>query len=126
MHETLRCEWIKCGKPSCGSCPHGPYWYGYFRIDGKLRKKYYGKNPPGKVKADPDKPDEREKIFARATASAALAWQILGLPEGTSQKQAKLKFRELSFENHPDRGGEERTYKYITCAWSYLCSVYGW
>lgn len=30
----------------CGKCPkwHGPYWYAYWRIGGKLRKLYIGRN----------------------------------------------------------------------------------
>lgn len=35
-------EKVKCGKAQCRSCPHGPYWYAYFRRDGKLRSKYVG------------------------------------------------------------------------------------
>ena len=36
---SLRCEYIRCGR-----CPklHGPYWYAYWREDGKLRKRYLG------------------------------------------------------------------------------------
>lgn len=35
-------EHIKCGK-SCLMCPHGPYYYAYWREEkGKLKKKYIG------------------------------------------------------------------------------------
>ena len=41
-HATIREERIKCGK-SCLMCPHGPYYYAYWKNDnGKLKKKYIG------------------------------------------------------------------------------------
>jgi hypothetical protein len=41
---TIRREYIKCGKNSCSTCKHGPYYYGYWREKGKLKKKYIGIN----------------------------------------------------------------------------------
>lgn len=39
---TIREEYIKCGK-SCLMCPHGPYYYAYWKDDyDKLGKKYIG------------------------------------------------------------------------------------
>ncbi len=43
---TYRLEHVRCGKPGCKSCPHGPYWYAYFREDGKLRSRYIGRELP--------------------------------------------------------------------------------
>jgi hypothetical protein len=44
---TLRLEMVKCGKDRCKRCErgegHGPYWYLYFRRNGKLTSKYVGK-----------------------------------------------------------------------------------
>jgi hypothetical protein len=40
---------VKCGKPGCkceGGKLHGPYWYVYQRKDGRLTKKYIGKQRP--------------------------------------------------------------------------------
>jgi hypothetical protein len=45
VNYTTRLEYIKCGKYSCLSCPHGPYYYAYWKNEnGKLRKRYLGKN----------------------------------------------------------------------------------
>lgn len=33
-----------CGKASCKSCPHGPYWYKPIKSGGKLRYAYIGKD----------------------------------------------------------------------------------
>ena len=35
---------IKCGKESCQSCPHGPYWYAEWSEDGVRKSNYLGKN----------------------------------------------------------------------------------
>ena len=44
---TYRLELVKCGKPRCGRCAarpaHGPYWYVYWKQDGRTRSKYIGK-----------------------------------------------------------------------------------
>ncbi len=44
---TFRQEMVKCGKQGCTRCPHGPYWYAYWREDGRTRSRYVGKNLPG-------------------------------------------------------------------------------
>jgi hypothetical protein len=50
---TLRLEMVKCGKERCKKCErgegHGPYWYLYFRRDGKLRSRYKGKMIPDEL-----------------------------------------------------------------------------
>lgn len=43
---TYRQESVRCGKPNCASCPHGPYWYAYYREGGKLRSRYIGRELP--------------------------------------------------------------------------------
>jgi Family of unknown function (DUF6788) len=47
---TLRLERVKCGKERCRKCregpAHGPYWYLYFRRNGKLTSRYIGKKVP--------------------------------------------------------------------------------
>ena len=44
---SYRLERVRCGKPGCKSCPHGPYWYAYYRDGGRLRSRYIGRNLPG-------------------------------------------------------------------------------
>jgi hypothetical protein len=43
---TIRKEYIKCGNPYCYRCKHGPYYYGYWKENGKLKKKYIGLYDP--------------------------------------------------------------------------------
>lgn len=45
---TYQLEMVRCGKKSCETCPHGPYWYSYQREGKKVKSKYVGKEiPPG-------------------------------------------------------------------------------
>lgn len=36
---------VRCGK-ACGGCPHGPYWYGYYRSKGSFVSFYVGADLP--------------------------------------------------------------------------------
>jgi hypothetical protein len=49
----LRQQWVRCGKRACTTCPHGPYWYAYWREDGRRRSRYVGK-----LESDGGGPDE--------------------------------------------------------------------
>lgn len=44
---TYRQEHVRCGRASCTRCPHGPYWYAYWKQDGRTRKQYIGRHLPG-------------------------------------------------------------------------------
>ena len=44
---TLRM--VRCGKPHCPSCPHGPYWYRQWKEKGRVRWKYIGKQLPDEI-----------------------------------------------------------------------------
>ncbi len=46
---SYRQEHVRCGKDRCGACPHGPYWYAYWREDGKTRSRYIGRHLPGET-----------------------------------------------------------------------------
>lgn len=46
---TYRLETVKCGKENCRSCPHGPYWYAYYREGDKLKSRYIGRELPAEV-----------------------------------------------------------------------------
>src|ERR1700674_5522400 len=47
---TVRLELVKCGKERCKRCAggpaHGPYWYAYWKENGRTRSKYIGKQLP--------------------------------------------------------------------------------
>lgn len=47
---SFRQQRVRCGKPACGRCPHGPYWYAVWREGTKVRTRYIGKTLPA---ADP-------------------------------------------------------------------------
>lgn len=48
-HVTYRQQPVRCGKLGCTRCPHGPYWYAYWRENGKLRSRYIGKTLPSEA-----------------------------------------------------------------------------
>jgi hypothetical protein len=58
---TYRQEHVRCGKEGCHSCPHGPYWYAYWKDGGKTRSQYIGRHLPGQdpVPVVPDAPAAR-------------------------------------------------------------------
>jgi hypothetical protein len=39
---------IRCGK-DCAACPHGPYWYAYWKEGGRGRSQYIGRELPAEV-----------------------------------------------------------------------------
>lgn len=53
---TYRQEHVRCGKHHCATCPHGPYWYAYWKEDGRTRKRYIGRSLPGEP-LEPVRPD---------------------------------------------------------------------
>ena len=52
-HFTYELEYVKCGKPNCWCAGreqgHGPYWYRYWRENGKLKRRYVGKTLPASI-----------------------------------------------------------------------------
>lgn len=110
MKETYRCEWVKCGKARCKSCPHGPYWYAYHRDGKKTKKRYVGKERDDlRPAGEPERaPDPWDAILNGATATAALAWQILDMEPTGSRESLTRQYRRLILLRHPDRGGSDR------------------
>ena len=52
---TYRLEGVRCGKDNCRCSigkPHGPYWYSYARVNGKVRSRYVGKKLPREVEKE--------------------------------------------------------------------------
>jgi hypothetical protein len=52
---TYRQEHVRCGRRGCTRCPHGPYWYAYWREGGRLRSRYIGKRLPEGASGVPPK-----------------------------------------------------------------------
>jgi hypothetical protein len=93
-----------------------------------MKKKYFGKRDPREESAAPEpaKTHPWDAIFSARTASLSLAWHILGVTPHSSMVETRAAFRKLTLENHPDRGGDEKMFKHINCAWSYLRISMGW
>jgi hypothetical protein len=57
-NRTYRLEGVRCGKDKCkcaGGRLHGPYWYSYVRVEGKVKSQYVGKKLPRKVEREMNK-----------------------------------------------------------------------
>jgi len=62
---TKTSRMIKCKKPNCTKCPHGPYFYVAHRVDGKRKNCYIGKNWPGVERMNEDSVVERKIMDKR-------------------------------------------------------------
>jgi hypothetical protein len=80
---SYRQEHVRCGKDGCRSCPHGPYWYAYWKEQGRTRKQYIGRHLPGqplepvvpdiadaRASADQEHPDVRQGADHEGTSGA--------------------------------------------------------
>jgi hypothetical protein len=50
---TYRLEEVRCGKEKCKCTKgklHGPYWYSYTRVGGKVKSQYIGRKLPRAIK----------------------------------------------------------------------------
>ena len=59
---SYRQQFVRCGKAGCTRCPHGPYWYAYWREGGRVRSRYLGKNasqgrPDGSIRPPSEGPE---------------------------------------------------------------------
>ena len=60
---TYRQRHVRCGKPSCKGCPHGPYWYATWQEGGRTRTSYVGRHLPGEEPevVVPDLPSQADR-----------------------------------------------------------------
>lgn len=50
-------------------------------------------------------------------------YDILGVKTTTPQKEVKKKFRQLSMEHHPDRGGDKKMFNDLMQAYKYVSAI---
>lgn len=46
---SYRQQSVRCGK-DCGACPHGPYWYAFWKEQGRSRSQYIGRELPADIR----------------------------------------------------------------------------
>lgn len=46
---TYRQQHVRCGK-RCATCPHGPYWYAFWKEGGRSHSQYIGGELPADVR----------------------------------------------------------------------------
>lgn len=57
-NKTYRLEGVRCGKEKCkcaGGRLHGPYWYCYVRVEGRVKSQYVGKRLPRRAEREMNK-----------------------------------------------------------------------
>jgi len=122
--ESYQCKWIRCGKRRCRTCPHGPYWYGFWREADKVKCKYYGRDDPRPetpgATSGRGSPDWREAILFRTTATMEVACKILAIPRSATYREGFAAYARLTKRNHPDLGGDATEQAYVNAAWSYF------
>jgi hypothetical protein len=122
MAWCFRSEYVRCGKDGCNTCPHGPYWYGYFRVGTRVHKRYFGKRDPRKGA----QPHPWDVIFCAESASVRLACEILNLAESATYQPARRHWNRYVRTCHPDRGGNGQLWVWRSAAWSFLKASRGW
>jgi DnaJ-domain-containing protein 1 len=108
---TYEQEYIRCGKAKCHCRTgkgHGPYWYAYEKIKGKLHKKYIGKKLP---KNDPPPPPPPSEL------SLSDAYLVLGVESDAPMSDVKKAYRRAIRAAHPDAGGTNERAVRVNAAW---------
>lgn len=55
---SYRSQSVRCGK-GCASCPHGPYWYAFWKEGGRSRSQYIGGVLPAEIRRLVEAADEQ-------------------------------------------------------------------
>jgi curved DNA-binding protein CbpA len=50
-------------------------------------------------------------------------YDILGVDSNTTKEEVKKKFRKLSMQHHPDRGGDPKTFNKILEAYRFISNI---
>lgn len=115
-------EYVRCGKRTCHTCPHGPYLYEYWRQGKRTRKHYWGKIDPrdDSTLEDLVRPEQPFSDMADPrTANEHLARTILDYWGHDSAELASV-YRSLCKLHHLDRGGDGENIKWVTLAYTWL------
>jgi hypothetical protein len=51
----LRQKFVRCGKPGCTKCPHGPYTYLSYRVGSTVKTQYVGRSADTRKSGDDEK-----------------------------------------------------------------------
>ena len=113
---TFRCEYVRCCKSGCRTCPHGPYWYGWFRVGKRVHKRYFGKLDPRRgTHGHP-----WDVIFCQQAATEALARQILGANSSEPLDAVWRRYLALLRANPPGAPGCQERAAWALAAWTWL------
>ncbi len=119
----------------------GGYWYTYKRVNGKVKRKYFGDRrkidlqtletlarqfvepapqaEPEEEQTSPPPPPPRQPTL-KFTNSLQSALQVYGLMKVPNKKVLIERYRDLSKQYHPDRGGMHEDMVAVNLAYDYL------
>lgn len=123
---SYQLRYVRCGKYSCRKCQagygHGPYWYAYRRIGGRVTSRYVGKLPPEAQFRQPPsgEPSVDTRWVFEGRMDAKTALRIMGFSVWPVQRDLQKRWRELVHLHHPDTGGDTRICAAINVAYGYL------
>jgi hypothetical protein len=84
-----RLEKTRCGKKTCRCARgelHGPYWYAYYRENGRMRCEYVGKNLPELVRLE----DRTRKACKSAQAERETAAKLVAQIKETLKRAREI------------------------------------
>lgn len=102
-----------------GGKGHGPYWYAYWKEDGRLFKQYIGRRTPTgspSPKEAPPPPPPPASSRSRPLDD----YETIGIPSSSSWQEIRRGFKRAVFAAHPDRGGKVEELKRINLAYERL------
>lgn len=84
------------------------------------------KPSPASPKPSSPKSHPWEAILTKGKADSGLAMEILGVRPPLTKAATEKRFRELTMQHHPDRGGSTQMMQWIIAAWEYLKTFHQW
>ena len=99
-HITYSQQYRRCGKPLCSRCSgdqpgHGPYWFAYWRTEGRLHSRYLGKNAPDAAWHNPavaiaDPPPGSPRFAVRTLGTFAVMHGDTAVPTSAWRRRSVL------------------------------------
>ena len=99
---TLRLQLVQCGKPHCKKW-HGPYWYAFWKVNGKTRSAYVGSRERLVAMLE-----ARSHDHARAEQLAAMYERTAPPPEARVPRRGRMRVSQKGARKTPARSPAPR------------------
>lgn len=122
-------EMIRCGKPGCRRCPHGPYWYEYSSLGAYRKKRYVGKRLPEHLVLGAGTSAPAPKIEMAPVPPPAITanWEfVLGLAAGCARETARKRVFNLLSKARRTSPAPDADCRWLEHCWERYCQQRGW